>query len=81
MIDQGTRSVICKKNLNTEKVIHRDHFTGEIHGVAHNSCNFKLRTQTFTPIVFHNLIEYDAHHLLKYIEIQSEKNDSHSLQQ
>ena len=73
MIDQGTRCVICKHNLNNEKVIHQDHFTGEIYGVAHNSCNLKLRTQTFTPIFFHNLSKYDAHHLLKYIEIQSEE--------
>ena len=73
MIDQGTRCVICKHNLNNEKVIHHDHFTGEIYGVAHNSCNLKLRTQTFTPIFFHNLSKYDAHHLLNYIEIQSEE--------
>ena len=59
--------------LNGEKVIHHDHLTGEIYGVAHNSCNLKLRTQTFTPIFFHNLSKYDAHHLLKYIEIQSEE--------
>ena len=72
MIDQGTRCVICQRSLNDEKVIHHDHFTGEIYGVAHNSCNMKLRTQTFTPIFFHNLSEYDAHHLLKYIEIRSE---------
>ena len=73
LIDQGTRCVICKHNLNNEKVIHHGHFTGEIFGVAHNSCNLKLRTQTFTPIFFHNLSKYDAHHLLKYIEIQSEE--------
>ena len=59
--------------LNDENVIHYDHFTGEIYGVAHNSCDLKLRTQTFTPIFSHNLSKYDAHHLLKYIEIQSEE--------
>ena len=72
MIDQVKRCVICQVCLNDEKVIHHDHFTGEIYGVAHNSCNLKLRTQTFTPF-FYNLIKYDAHHLLKYIEIQSEE--------
>ena len=50
MIDQGTRCAICKKTLNNEKAIHRDHFTDEIYGVAQNSCNYKLHTQTFTPI-------------------------------
>ena len=73
MIDQRTSCVICQKKFNDKKVIHHDHFTGEIYGVAHNSCNLKLRTQTFTPIFFHNLSKYDAHHLLKYIEIQSEE--------
>ena len=73
MIDQDKRCVICKKCLNDEKVIHHDHFTGEIYGVAHNSCNLKLRTHTFTPIFFHNLSKYDAHHLLKYIAIHSEE--------
>ena len=73
MIDQGTRCVICQMCLNDEKVIHHDRFTGEIYGVAHNSCNLKLHTQTFTPIFFHNLNKYDAHHLMKYIEIRSEE--------
>ena len=73
MIDQGKRCVICQMCLNDEQVIHHDHFTGEIYGVAHNSCNLKLRTKTFTPIFFHNLCKYDAHHLLKYIEIRSEE--------
>ena len=41
--------------------------------MAHNSCNLKLRTQTFTPISLHNQRKYDAHHLLKYIEIQLEE--------
>ena len=73
MIDQSTRCVICEKSLNVEKVITHDHFTGEIYGVSHNSCNLKLHMQTFTPIFFHNLSKYDAHHLLKYIEVQSEE--------
>ena len=73
MIDQGNRCVICQMYLNGEKVIHHDHLTGEIYEVAHNSCNLMLRTQTLTPIFFHNLGKYDAHHLLKYIEIQSEE--------
>ena len=73
MIDLSMRCVICKKCFNDEKVIHHDHFTGEIYGVAHYSCNLKLRTQTFTPIFVHNLSKYDAYHLLKYIEIQSKE--------
>ena len=73
MIDQGTRCVICLKSLNDEKVIHHDHFTGDIYGVPHNSCILKLPTQIFTTIFFHNLSKYDAHHLLKHIEILSQE--------
>ena len=73
IIDQSTRCVICQMCLNDEKVIHHEHFTVEIYGVAQNSCNLKLRTQTFISVFFHNLSKYDAHHLLKHIEIQSEE--------
>ena len=73
MIDRGKRCVICQKSFNDEKVIHHGHFTGEFYGFAHNSCNLKLRTQTFTPIFLHNLSKYDAHHLLKHIEMRSEE--------
>ena len=69
MIDQSTRCVIYQNYLHEEKVIHHDHFTGEIYGVADNSCNRKLRMQNFTSIFFHNLSKYVAHHLLKFIEI------------
>ena len=69
MVDQSTRCDICQNHLNEEKVIHHDHFTGEIYGLTQNSCNCKLRTQDFTLIFFHNLSKYDAHHLIKFIEI------------
>ena len=59
--------------MNDENEIHHDHFTSKINGVAHNSCNLNVRTQTFTPTFLHNLSKYDAHHLLKYIEIGSEE--------
>ena len=69
MFDQSTRCVVCQKKLNEGKNFLHDHFTGEIYGNAYNSCNLKVRTQTFTPIFFHNLSKYDAHHLLKFNEI------------
>ena len=73
MIDLSTRFVVRQMCLNDEKVIHHDHFTGEVYGIAHNSCNLKLRTQTFTPVFSHNLGYNDTYHLLKYIEIQSKE--------
>ena len=71
MIDVSTRCVIFQMCLNGEKVIHHDHFTGEVYGVEHNSCNLKLLKQAFTPVFFHNLNKYAAHHLMKYLEIHS----------
>ena len=41
-IDRGKRCVICHKSLNDEKVIHHDHFTDEIYGVAQNSLRLQL---------------------------------------
>ena len=73
MIDRGKGCVTRKKSLNNEKVVHHDHFNGEIYGVAHNSFNLKLRSLKFMPIFFHNLSKYDAHYLLKNIEIRSEE--------
>ena len=54
--------VICHKMLAEDEVVHHDQTTGYIVGVAHNSCDLKVRTQSFTPILFHNLSRYDSHH-------------------
>ena len=62
--------VICHELLAEDKVVHHDHTTGYLLGVAHNACNLKVRTQSFTPILFHNLSRYDSHHLIKNLNLK-----------
>ena len=59
--------------LAEDKVIHHDHTTGYILGVVPNSCDLKLRTESFTPIFFHNLSRYDSHHLISNLEFERKR--------
>ena len=52
------------------KVRDHDHLTGKYRGPAHSKCNLSLRIDPFhtpVPILFHNLKNYDAHHLISAI--------------
>ena len=69
MCETSVSCVICRKKLSAKKVIHHDHATGQIYGMAHNECNLKLRTQSFTPVLLHNLSRYDAHHLIRSLKL------------
>ena len=66
--------VICKKHLHIDKVVHHDHSTGKIFGMAHNESNLKHRTQSFTPVLFNNLSKYDSHHLIRYLSLLPDEN-------
>ena len=47
-----------------------DHITGEYRGAAHSKCNLLLRIEPYhtpIPVFFHNLKNYDAHHLMSAI--------------
>ena len=54
-----------------DAVIDHCHITGQYCGKAHNTCNrscFRIDPKrTIIPVVFHNLKEYNAHHLLRHI--------------
>ena len=53
---------------NGPPVADHDHVTGVFRGAAHNSCNLNYRLKWKTvevPCWFHNLKNYDAHHLIK----------------
>ena len=52
------------------KVRDHDHLTGKYRGAAHSKCNLSLRIDpyhTSIPVFFHNLKNYDAHHLISAI--------------
>ena len=52
------------------KVRDHDHLTGKYRGAAHSKCNQTLRIDpyhTSIPVFFHNLKNYDAHHLMSAI--------------
>ena len=54
---------ICGDAFSKEDKKVRDHchYTGKFRGAAHNSCNRLFRRPKFTPVIFHNLANYDAH--------------------
>ena len=58
------------------KVRDHDHISGEYRGPAHSKCNLKLRISPYhtpIPVFFHNLKNYDAHHLMSAIGRMEEK--------
>ena len=58
------------------KVRDHDHLTGKYRGPAHSKCNLTLRIDPYrTPIsiFFHNLKNYDSHHIISAIGRTEEK--------
>ena len=58
------------------KVRDHDHLTGKYRGPAHSKCNLSLRIDPYRtpiPVFFHNLKNYDAHHLISAIGRTEEK--------
>ena len=58
---------ICNVPFETddEKVLDHCHFRGQFLGYAHNECNLKRRTLDYTPVIAHNMMNYDLHHIVK----------------
>ena len=63
--DAATICHICEKPMNPEEK-RRDHchVTGSYRGASHNSCNLNFKVPSTIPIIFHNLKNYDAHHIM-----------------
>ena len=58
------------------KVLDHDHLTGRYRGPAHSKCNQQLRIEPYRtpiPVFFHNLKNYDAHHLISAVGRTEEK--------
>ena len=64
-----TECWICKGEFkeddDNKKIRDHCHFTGRYRGATHNSCNLKYRKPNFTPVVVHNLSNYDSHLFIK----------------
>ena len=67
---------LCKSEIESDAVLHHYHATGEVYGLAHSKCKLKARTVKFLPVFFHNLARYEAHHILKYLQLRP--NEIHS---
>ena len=40
---------------------HHCHYIGKYRGVAHSNCNLQYKIPCHIPVIFHNLLGYDAH--------------------
>ena len=60
---------ICDTHFTNEDpmVLDHDHYDGSFIGWAHRSCNIKRKTIAFTPVIAHNLKNYDLHHVCNSI--------------
>ena len=58
---------ICFKPFNSKEPKVRDHchYTGHYRGPAHSLCNLRYRIPSYIPVVFHNLLGYNAHPFIK----------------
>ena len=63
--NNATKCWLCKGELGEDKVRDHCHYTGRYRGAAHNVCNLKYKKPSYTPVVFHNLANYDAHLFIK----------------
>ena len=70
-LENCTKCWICD-NFYVEsdaKVSYHCHITGICRGSAHRDCNIKVKLNHKIPIVFHNLKNYDSHHIMQEQDI------------
>ena len=64
-ICETTFSADNKKSwINDNEKVLDHHFSNQFLGWAHTKCNLQRRTQSFVPIIAHNLSEYDLHYVV-----------------
>ena len=59
-------------NNDNEKVLDYCHFKGEFIGYAHSACKLNRRTLNYTPVIAHNRMIYDLHHIVKSLHSASQ---------
>ena len=60
---RSSKCHICYKPFNSKDPKVRDHchYTDKYRGPPHRNCNLRYRIPSYSPVVFHNLLGYDAH--------------------
>ena len=53
------------------KVRDNCHYSGIYRGAAHSLCNMQYKIPSYIPVVFHNLLGYDAHMFIKELASSS----------
>ena len=60
----ATLCSICQKPLTGKRVRDHNHITGAFRGASHSYCNLNYKQSKRIPVIFHNLKNYDGHHLM-----------------
>jgi hypothetical protein len=65
--DQAQSCARCKETFLKEnpKVQHHNHRTGKFVDALCNRCNLQIKDRAMIYMVFHNLNNYDAHHVFR----------------
>ena len=68
-VENSFKCRICDNDYvdNDVKVRDHCHITGKYTGFAHRDCNINLRLNHKSPVVFHNLKNYDSHLIMQKI--------------
>ncbi len=53
-------------SIGRSKVVHHDHYTNEVYGLAHHSCNLRVVSKEMIVAYAHNSSSYDKHFLCHY---------------
>ena len=62
---------MCAKSLSyyDNRINDHCHLIGRYRGPAHSNCNLNYKNSYFILIIFHNLLGYDSHFIIKEIII------------
>ena len=65
--DTWSKCWICNVVFNTdnEKVLDHCYFKKNFIRYAHSECKLKRKTLSYTPVIAHNMMNYDLHHIVK----------------
>lgn len=62
---EATFCFLCHEVLGGDRVRHHSHTNGKYLGACHTNCNLNAKSATYFPTFFHNLKNYDCHHIVQ----------------